>query len=360
MNLIRKSMSMSSNINKRNKEINISIEYIFILLSILFILFKGWSYYFKNTENIINHVKLLNFNIPYIETQIYKDSDYVSETSIKDIVMGGLNIKNIDIYKIVGKEVSIFKSFLGDFSVKEVKDNGFQAFSLNNNSIYRMTEEEIAELKQISEAYDESLKKVLNNTKPEVLIFHTHTTENYVERESHTLDTDFSVVGAGEVLAKELEEGYGISVIHDKTNHSVSYNDSYLRSHETLKKYMDEYGDFKLIIDLHRDSVEKKDLVTIKINDKSLAKLMFVNAENSDNYEANTELSNNLLEISNELFPDLFRKTLVYPSGATAINHQLSDNMVLLETGSHINSAQEAKLSAKYFARIIAEHLNRE
>lgn len=359
MNLIRKSIPMSSNINKKNKEINISIEYIFILLSILFILCKGCSYYLKNTENIMNYVKLLNFNIPYIETQIYKDSDYVSETSIKDIAMGGLNIKDINIYKIIGKEVSIFKSFLGDFSIKDVNDNGFKAFSLNDDSIYRMTEQEIAELKQVSEAYDESLKKVLNNTKPEVLIFHTHTTESYVERDNHTLDTDFSVVGVGEVLAKELEEGYGISVIHDKTNHSVSYNDSYLRSNETLKKYIDEYGDFKLIIDLHRDSVENKNSVTIEFNEKSLAKLMFVTAENSDNYESNTKLANNLLGISNELFPDLFRKTFIYPSGATAINHQLSDNMVLLETGSHINSAQEAKLSAKYFARIIAEHLNR-
>lgn len=360
MNLIRKSIPMSSNINKKNKEINISIEYIFILLSILFILFKGCSYYFKNTENIINHVKLLNFNIPYIETQIYKDSDYVRETSIKDIVMGTLNIKDINIYKIIGKEMSIFKSSLGDFPVKEVKENGFQAFSLNNNSIYRMTEEEIAELKQTSDAYDESLKKPLNNTKPEVLIFHTHAIENYAERLELTTDTDFNVVGVGEVLAKELEEGYGISVIHDKTNHSISYNDSYTRSHETLKKYMDEYGDFKLIIDLHRDGVSNKDAVTVKINNKSLAKMMFVTGENSQKYEANVNLVNKLLGISNNLFPNLFRNTYNYEIAATAKNHSLSENIVLLEVGADINTAQEAKLSAKYFSRIIAEHLNRE
>lgn len=362
MNLIRKSIPMSrqNNFNKKNKEISISIEYIFIILSIFFILFKGSSYYLKNTGSIINHVKLLNFNIPYIETQVYKESDYLDNTSIKDSIIGGLNLKYMNIYKIIGKEASIFSSILNNINLIDSNYNGIEAFALNTDNIYRMTEQEIAELNKVSEAYDESLKKILNNTKPEVLIFHTHTMENYVERKDLTTDTDFSVVGVGEVLAKELEEGYGISVIHDKTNHNISYNESYARSHETLSKYIDEYGDFKLIIDLHRDSVANKDAVTIEFNDKSLARLMFVTAENSSNYEANTELANNLLGVSNKLFPDLFRKTLVYPSGATAINHQLSDNMVLLETGSNINSAQEAKLSAKYFARIIAEYLNKE
>ena len=43
---------------------------------------------------------------------------------------------------------------------------------------------------------------------------------------SDTEQEDFSVVGVGDVLAKELEEGYGISVIHDKTIHDTSPYDT--------------------------------------------------------------------------------------------------------------------------------------
>lgn len=38
----------------------------------------------------------------------------------------------------------------------------------------------------------------------------------------------------------------------------------------------------------------------------------------------------------------------------------LNENMILLEMGSNFNNAQEAKLSAKYVARVIAEYINGE
>lgn len=361
MNLIKKPIYSSnhSKSNKKSKENNISIEYIFIIITIIFILLKGCNYYLKNTEGIMKHVKLLNFNIPYIKTQIYEESDYSNnKTSIKDIILGTFNLDYITVYNIIGKEIPILNSVLTNFNIEKSNTNNFESFSLNSENIYKMTQAEIDELNKVSGAYDEKLKKVLDNMVPEVLIFHTHTTENYSERKELTSDTDFSVVGVGDVLAKELEEGYGISVIHDRTNHSVSYNDSYDRSNETLKKYINEYGDFKLIIDLHRDSVTNKDAVTVQINDQSLARLMFVMAQNSTTYEENINLGNKLLDISNGLFPGLFRSNFIYEYGATSKNHSLSENMVLLETGSNINSAQEAKLSAKYFARIVAEYIN--
>ena len=58
---------------------------------------------------------------------------------------------------------------------------------------------------------------------------------------------------------------------------------------------------------MHRDSVTNKDAVTVNLNDQNLAKLMFVLAENSQRYAANQELANNLLNISNSLFPGLMK-----------------------------------------------------
>ena len=86
---------------------------------------------------------------------------------------------------------------------------------------------------------------------------------------------------------------------------------------------------------------------------------MIVTAENSTRYEANKALVDKLYNTANTLFPGLIRNTYVYNPGATSINYSLSDNFVLMEVGSNINAAQEAKLTAKYIARVVAEHLNR-
>lgn len=339
---------------------NFSVGYFIIIIAFIIFLIRS--------VNIINnygerggfaYVQMLNFSVPLVETQIYDEAQYAdNHLSLKNVVLEALGIKGMSGYSIVAKEISLFSSILGNNSLR-TPISKLTPFSLNNNSIAKMTPEEIAELNKVSAAYDPSLKKALDNSKPEVLIFHTHTTENYAEAERDTTDNNFNVAGVGDVLAKELEEGYGISVIHDKTNHSVSYNDSYARSNETLKSYLNEYGDFKLIIDLHRDSVANKDAVTVNINNQNLAKMMFVTGQNSYRYEANKTLVDELYNTANTLFPGIIRDTYEYEIAATSINYSLSDNMVLIEVGANINAAQEAKLTAKYIARIVAEHLNR-
>ena len=356
---IPKSQVDKNKIMNRNGTLGPSFIIILVLIIAISIKFFG---ILKGNEEVLGYLytKLLNFTMPVVEEHVYDEGKYSKmEFSFKDMILETVGLKGISAYEIIVKEVNLFsKSIEGYSKLSEMKS--LTPFALNNNSISRLTEEELLELRQVSPAYDKSLKKALDNTKPEVLIFHTHTTENYAEASNLTTDTNYNVVGVGDVLAKELEEGYGISVRHDKTNHSVSYNESYERSNETLKKYLNEYGDFKLIIDLHRDSVTNKDAVTVNLNNQNLAKIMFVYAVNSERYEANKALADNLYSITNDLFPGLIRKNYVYDPGALAVNSKLSDNFILIETGSNINEAQEAKLSAKYIARVVAEYLNKK
>ena len=49
--------------------------------------------------------------------------------------------------------------------------------------------------------------------------------EYYNPATKETANENDSVVGVGNALAKELEQNYGIATLHDKTNHSVSYDD---------------------------------------------------------------------------------------------------------------------------------------
>ncbi|MBE6053815.1 MAG: stage II sporulation protein P [Clostridium sartagoforme] len=343
-----------------------SIGYIIIILAIVLFVIRSIGVIKRyNDPGGYAYVQMLNFSMPVVKTAVYDEGAYVENNlSLKNVALEAIGLRGINVFNIVGKEIGLFGNVIGNSAIVSSIDK-LTPFSLKTESIAKMTDEEIAELNKVSAAYDPTLKKPLDNSKIEVLIFHTHTTENYAERENLTTDTDFNVAGVGDVLTKELEEGYGISVIHDKTNHSVSYNESYTRSNQTLKKYLEEYGDFKLIIDLHRDGVDGaradqlKNVYTINMNDQNLAKMMFVTGQNSERYGANKALVDKLYNTANTLFPGIIRNTYEYEYAATAINHSLSDNFVLLEVGANINTAQEAKLTSKYIARVIAEHLNR-
>lgn len=345
---------------------NFSVGYLIIIVAFIVFLIRaiGVINNYKEPGGYA-YVQMLNFSMPVVKTQVYDEGTFSdNKLSLKNVVLETLGIRGINAFKIVGNEVGLFsKMFEGSSILSSI--NKLTPFSLNSESIAKMTSEEIAELNKVSAAYDPSLKKALDNSKPEVLIFHTHTTENYAEVDKDTTENDFNVVGVGDVLSKELEDGYGISVMHDKTNHSVSYNDSYARSNETLKKYLNEYGDFKIIIDLHRDGVDStksdqlKNIYTVNMNDQNLAKMMFVTGQNSERYAANKTLVDELYNTANTLFPGIIRDTYEYPIAATSINYSLSDNFVLIEVGSNVNTAQEAKLTSKYIARIIAEHLNK-
>lgn len=344
-------------------ENNYNLGYIIIIIAFIIFIIRAIGTINRNDERGgYAYVQLLNFSMPIVENQVYEKEVFSENNlSLKNVVLEALGLNKINTYNIVKSQVSILSNILEKDDVSKIVTN-LTPFSLNENSISKVSESEVL-LK--SSAYDPSLKKALDSSKPEVLIFHTHTMEGYAESGSDTSNSEYNVVGVGDIITSELEKGYGISTIHDKTNHSVSYTQSYARSNETLKKYLDEYGDFKIIIDLHRDGVdsakadELKDIYTANINNENLAKMMFVTAGNSARYAANEALVNELYNKANTLFPGLIRKTYYYEYGATAVNYSLSDNFVLIEVGSNVNTAEEAKTTGKYIARIIAEHINR-
>lgn len=345
---------------------NFGVGYVIIIFAVVMFFIRSISVINKyNERGGYAYVQMLNFTMPVVKTQVYDEGNYADNNlSIKNVALEAIGIRGINIYEIIGREISLFNSSNANSIIQE-SIKKLTPFSLKNDSIAKMTPEEIAELNKVSAAYDPSLKKTLDSSKPEILIFHTHTMENYVETEKDTTESDFNVVGVGDVLTKELEEGYGISVVHDKTNHSVSYNDAYKRSNETLKSILNQYGDFKVIIDLHRDGIDNakadqlKSIYTINLNDQNLAKMMFVTAPNSSRYPANKSFVENLYNIGTELFPGLIRDIHEIDPAATGINYSLSDNFILIEVGSNVNTSQEAKLTAKYIARILAEHINR-
>ncbi|AOR22971.1 stage II sporulation protein P [Clostridium taeniosporum] len=330
---------------------------IFLIIIILIFFFRVGNILKNcNERGGYAYVQLLNLGMPLVKEQVYNEESYAENNlSLENVVLKAVGLDCLTYKNILKSEVGFFYN-IGD---KEESKVTFNQFSVNEDSILKFSSKEKSLNNKI---YDPSLKKQLNASKPEVLIYHTHTTEGYAEAPGgapDTTDENANVVGAGDVLAKELEENYGISVIHDKTNHSVSYNDSYKRSSETVDKYLKKYGDFKIILDLHRDSVPNKDAMTTKVQGNNAAKIMFVNAKNSTRYKKNKELTERVFNKTNELFPGLTRKILTYTRGKNAFNQSKSDGSILFEMGSNVNSIEEAKVTARCMARVLAEILNR-
>lgn len=350
----RNNLKHRNNGSKLGSEINMSLMGLIILVLIFFIRVGGVLKN-NNERGGFAYVQLLNLGMPIVETQVYKEENYAeNKLSIKNICLKAVGLDNLTYESIIESEVGFFNK-----SDNRNKDNSvtFNQFNLNEDSVSKVSENTSSSNTKI---YDSSLKKQLNASKPEVLIYHTHTTENYSECSTgDTTDENANVVGVGDTLAKELEENYGISVIHDKTNHSVSYNDSYSRSSETVDKYLKKYNNFKMIIDLHRDSVPDKDAMTTQVEGMNAARIMFVNAKNSTRYQKNKQLTETIFNKTNELFPGLSRKIFTYNRGKNAFNQSKCDGSVLFEMGSDVNSIEEAKVTARCMARIIAEILNK-
>lgn len=345
-----------NHINKKIKakpNINIGIVVLILLISILFI--RVGNVLKENRERgAFAYVQLLNLGMPIIQSQVYDEGTYAeNKLSLKNVCSEVLGLNNFSYKGIIQNEVSFFYN-IDDNDTKSTFT--FNPFQVSEDSISKLPANNDSKNTQI---YDPSLKKELNKSKPEVLIYHSHTTENYNAAEPESSDESTNVVGAGDTLSKELEENYGISVIHDKTDHCISYNDSYTRSGETVDKYLKQYGDFKMIIDLHRDSVEDKSVTTTQVYGMSASKIMFVNAKNSTRYAKNKELTDKVFNKTSELFPSLPIKILTYNRGKNAFNQSKSDGSLLFEIGSHTNTPEESKVTAECMARVIAEIINK-
>nr|WP_272507375.1 stage II sporulation protein P [Clostridium aestuarii] len=351
-----------------------------LLISILFSLLlfnkNGKVIFNREQEKDKFYTKVLNYTVPLIKvTSSKQEADKENELLIKGF-LNLLGFKSINSLCIVGKEISYLKvdknyniaskydyeefnkSKINSKIAKKRQESIFNNFTLDDDQILEdELQTKIEPNGRMLPAYNPNLKKTLP-LKPEVLIYHTHTCESYKPGPINTIDKTKSVCSVGEELKKELER-YGVSVVHDTTVHdTTAYRKSYERSRVTLNKYMNQYKDFKLVIDMHRDSVENKEAVTTTINGENVARFMFVITKKNPHFNNQIKLVKKIINISDKLYPGFCKGIFYYNYGRKFYNQDISNNATLMEIGSHINTTEEAKASAKYLARIIAEYLN--
>ena len=215
-----------------------------------------------------------------------------------------------------------------------------------------------------------------NSDEPQVLIFHTHTTESYLEYDegyyhesfySRSNDETKNMVSVGEKIAESLREK-GIGVIHAKEVHdSPEYSGAYYRSWDTITEYMEKYPSIKVVLDIHRDSIAGDDGSKVKpvfeVEGKKAAQIMIMAGSDIydqydfEDWEYNLRFALKLQECAEEMYPGMTRPLYF---GDFAYNMPISRGSLLIEMGTEVNTLQEAQYTGKLLGNVLAKVLQRE
>lgn len=194
----------------------------------------------------------------------------------------------------------------------------------------------------------------IDSAEPQVLIFHTHTTESF-EGSDRTDDEEKNVVAVGNVIEKCLSDR-GVNVLHCKTVHDYDYNGSYLRSYETVETLLAENPSVKVVLDVHRDGITYEDgsglRVTADINGETQAQFMLVLGTDEGglyhpNWEQNLSFGLKIQQSMNEKYPGLARPLDLRTE---RFNQCLSPGMLIVECGGNGNTLDEVKRGAVSFS----------
>lgn len=223
-------------------------------------------------------------------------------------------------------------------------------------------------LKVLKQSPDIKLKK----DAPQVLIYHTHSTESYEMQDlgyyistssARTTDEKKNMIRVGEEIVKQLEAA-GIGVIHDRSLYDYpSYNGAYNRSAETVKKYLEKYPSITVTLDIHRDAIEQSGGVRVKptavINGKKAAQVMIIAGVDDGtmdfkNWKENMKFASALQRQMEGDFKGLTRAAMVCHR---RYNMYLTKNSLLIEVGGHANTLDEAVYSGEMIGKSLVNVL---
>ena len=191
---------------------------------------------------------------------------------------------------------------------------------------------------------------------PIIYIYNTHETEKYKSE----FKSDYSItpdVKLASYILKDYLNDYKIdSYIETKSTidyvkkNNLSYSDTYNASRKYLKEIMKKY-DFKILIDLHRDSISK----TLTKDNKKYAKIMFVIGTNHKNYKNNLKLAESLNKYIEKNCKGISRGVLKKPN--SKFNQDLNNNIILIEVGGIDNTLEEINNTIYILAKSINDYI---
>ncbi len=200
-----------------------------------------------------------------------------------------------------------------------------------------------------------------SNEKPQILIYHTHSQEDFVD--SVPGDESTTIVGAGEKLANLLRDKYGYNVIHytesfDKESRDYAYSNAL----PAIEKILAENPSIEVVIDLHRDEMPEDRRLVVDLQGRPTAQFMFFNGlsrtKNGEtieylenpNLEDNLAFSFQMQVAANEYYPGIARRIYLK---AYRYNMHLRGKSLLIELGAQNNTVEEIMNAVDPLAHVI-------
>ena len=212
-----------------------------------------------------------------------------------------------------------------------------------------------------------------NSPEPQVLIMHTHATEDYRLSAglwfrpgdgSRTTDRNYNMCAVGRVMADTLNAA-GLNTLHDETlNDYPSYTGSYANSRAVVQQYLAQYPSIKVVLDVHRDAIERENgtrcAPVCTIDGRQAAQVMIIcGCDNGTSVQLPAWRQNLRFAAAWERsmeakYPGLTRPVLF---SYRFYNQDLTTGSLLIEIGGHGNNLNEALYAGYLAAQGLADAL---
>ena len=254
---------------------------------------------------------------------------------------------------------------MGDTSIEKLRD-----FEYLLGNFYTVDSSTMIDSDQLNadDLLGRSMKIDTGTDGPKVLIYHTHSQEEFAD--STPGDTSTSIVGVGEYLTQLLNEK-GIETIHDTGVYDIidgklDRSNAYEYAGEAVEKILAENPTVEVLIDLHRDGVAEGTHLVTEINGKPTAKIMFFNGlsrsrtNGNIDYLPNPYIQDNLafslqMQIDAEnKYPGFVRHIYLR---AYRYNLHLMPKSLLVEAGAQTNTVEEMMNAMEVLSEMLEDVL---
>lgn len=213
-----------------------------------------------------------------------------------------------------------------------------------------------------------SMKIDTSTQGPKVLVFHTHSQEEFAD--STPGNPAESILGIGEYLV-QLLNAKGINTIHDTgvydiINGELDRSNAYENAEASIRPVLEANPTIEVVIDLHRDGVAEGTHLVTEVDGKPTAKIMYFNGlsrtrTNGDiEYLYNPYIQDNLafslqMQLASEsMYPGFARH--IYLRGYR-YNLHLMPKSLLIEAGAQTNTVEEMRNAMEVLAETLHQVL---
>ena len=212
-----------------------------------------------------------------------------------------------------------------------------------------------------------------NSPDPQVLVMHTHATEDYRLSAglwfspgdgARSTDRRINMCAVGRVVADTLNAA-GINTLHDETlNDYPSYTGSYANSRAVVQQYLAQYPSIKVVLDVHRDAIESESgsryAPVCTVEGRQAAQVMIIcGCDNGTtvqlpNWRQNLRFAAAWERSMEGMYPGFTRPVLF---SYRFYNQDLTTGSLLIEIGGHGNNLNEALYAGQLAAKGLAAAL---